>query len=91
MAKLAHPCGFVRFRAEAVVLRPMPYANPAPLVLLLDSSVPEDGGFLCKDFVAIKSQSRTHLNTSQLIIVTVVSPGSRSLAEENLNQYKVPL
>jgi predicted permease len=44
---------------EAVVLRPMPYANPARLVLLVDSSDPEDGGFLYKDFVAIKSQSRT--------------------------------
>jgi predicted permease len=44
---------------EAVVLRPMPYANPARLVLLVDSSDPEDGGFLFKDFVAIKSQSHT--------------------------------
>ena len=44
---------------EAVVLRPMPYANPARLVLLVDRSDPEDGGFLYKDFVAIKSQSHT--------------------------------
>jgi predicted permease len=44
---------------EAVVLRPMPYRNPARLVRLVDSSDPEDGGFLYKDFVAIKSQSHT--------------------------------
>jgi predicted permease len=44
---------------EAVVLRPMPYADPGRLVLLADSADPEDGGFLYKDLVAIKSQSRT--------------------------------
>lgn len=44
---------------EAVVLRPMPYADPARLVLLTDSADPEDGGFLYKDFIAIKSQNRT--------------------------------
>jgi putative ABC transport system permease protein len=44
---------------EAVVLRPLPYADPARLVLLADSADPEDGGFLYKDFGAIKSQSLT--------------------------------
>jgi len=44
---------------EAVILRPLPYKDPARLVLLADSGNPEDGGFLYKDFDVIKSQNRT--------------------------------
>jgi predicted permease len=44
---------------EAVVLRPMPYADPARLVLLVDSTDSKDGGFLYKDLGGIRSQSRT--------------------------------
>jgi macrolide transport system ATP-binding/permease protein len=44
---------------EAVILRPLPYKDPAGLVLLADPQNPEDGGFLYKDFDLVKSQNRT--------------------------------
>ena len=43
---------------EAVTLRPLPYKDPARLVLLADPQNP-DGGFLFKDFDLVKSQNRT--------------------------------
>lgn len=44
---------------EAVILRPLPYKDPARLVLLADSRNPQDGGFLDKDFESVKSENRT--------------------------------
>jgi len=44
---------------EAVILRPLPYKDPARLVLLSDSSDPENGGFLYKDLAPLKSENRT--------------------------------
>jgi predicted permease len=44
---------------EAVILRPLPYKDPARLVLLADSRNPQDGGFLHKDFESVKSENRT--------------------------------
>jgi predicted permease len=44
---------------EAVILRPLPYKDPARLVLLADSQDPEGGAFLFKDICAFKSQSRS--------------------------------
>lgn len=69
----------------------MPYANPARLVLLVDSSDPDDGGFLYKDFVAIRSLSRTLEDIAAYYRDSGFFLGSRSLVEENLNPYKVPL
>src|SRR5215831_12981464 len=42
---------------EAVLLRPLPYREPARLVRLADTEDPRDGGFLYKDLEAWKSQS----------------------------------
>src|ERR1700739_98646 len=44
---------------EAVILRPLPFEDPARLVLLSDSSDPENGGFLYKDLAPLKSENRT--------------------------------
>ena len=44
---------------EAVMLRPLPFEDPARLVLLSDSSDPENGGFLYKDLAPLKSENRT--------------------------------
>ncbi|HXX22714.1 MAG TPA: ABC transporter permease [Terriglobia bacterium] len=45
---------------EAVLLRPLPYANPSRLELLVDAQDPKDGGLLYKDFKACRSQSKTY-------------------------------
>src|SRR5215813_9302721 len=42
---------------EAVLLRPLPYKEPARLVRLTDPEDPRDAGFLYKDLEAWKSQS----------------------------------
>jgi predicted permease len=42
---------------DAVLLRPLPYENPKRLVLLQDSQDPENGGFLLKDIVSLRSQT----------------------------------
>jgi predicted permease len=45
---------------EAVLLRPLPYANPQKLVLLTsDSEDPQRGGFLLKDVDFLRTESRS--------------------------------
>jgi predicted permease len=44
---------------EAVLLSPLPYQNPARLVLLTDSQDPQSGAFLLNDIEAFKSRSRS--------------------------------
>jgi len=47
---------------EAVLLRPLPYKDPARLVLLANPQDPEDGGVSYKDFENWKLQSQTFEN-----------------------------
>jgi predicted permease len=44
---------------EAVLLRPLPYKDPAKLVVLADAKDPDDGGFLYKDFERCRSEARS--------------------------------
>jgi predicted permease len=43
---------------EAVLLRPLPYKDPARIVLFTDPQSSEDGGFLLKDFNRFRAQSK---------------------------------
>src|SRR5579872_392351 len=44
---------------EAVMLRPLPYRDSSRLVLVADAENSDNGGFLYKDFEAVKAQSRS--------------------------------